>query len=113
MATQDATDTEAFADDTPLLHLFGMPARTRLLSVLVDEREYDLTVTELADQAGVARSTVYDHLDSLLDLGVIEETRETGGSTRYQLNEDSEIAEELYKLDGLVLQQLLNNRDDI
>jgi len=90
-----------------------MPARTRLLSVFVDEREYDLTVTELADQAGVARSTVYDHLDDLLDLGVIEETRETGGSTRYQLNEDSEIAEELYKLDGLVLQQLLNNRDDI
>lgn len=113
MATENVQDMEAFADGTPLMHLFGMPARTRLLSVFVDEREYDLTVTEMAEQAGIARSTVYDHLDDLLELGIIEETRTSGGSTRYQLNEDSEIATELYKLDGLVLKQLLESRDDV
>jgi len=97
---RDTQQSEAAADDTPLLHLFDDSARARLLSVFVDERKDDLTVTELADQAGVARSTVYDHLDDLLDLDVIEETRETGGSTRYQLDDDSEIAAELYKLTG-------------
>ena len=107
MSQKTAESEEPFADNTPLVELFGTPARTRILSVFVDEREFDLSVTEIADQAGVARSTVYDHLDGLLKLGVVERTRETGGSKRYQLNDDSQIADYLYKLDGVTLQKLL------
>ena len=98
---------EAFAEGTPLVELFGKPGRTKLVSVFVDERENDLSVSELARQAGVARSTVYDHLDDLVELGIVQETRETGPSTRYQLDNDDEIAELLYQLDGLVLKRLL------
>ena len=75
--------------------------------MFVDERENDLSISELARQAGVARSTVYDHLDDLVELGIVQETRETGPSTRYQLDNDDEIAELLYQLDGLVLKRLL------
>ena len=98
---------ESFAEGTPLVELFGKPGRTKLISVFVDERQNDLTVSELARQAGVARSTVYDHLDDLVELGIVKETRETGPSTRYQLDTDDEIAELLYQLDGLVLKRLL------
>ena len=98
---------EAFAEGTPLVELFGKPGRTKLISVFVDERENDLNISELARQAGVARSTVYNHLDDLVELGIVQETRETGPSTRYQLNNDDEIAELLYQLDGLVLKRLL------
>ena len=98
---------EAFAEGTPLVELFGKPGRTKLISVFVDERENDLSISELARQAGVARSTVYDHLDDLVELGIVQETRETGPSTRYQLDNDDEIAELLYQLDGLVLKRLL------
>ena len=108
------TDTaESFADGTPLVELFGKPARTKLLSVFVDEREQDLNVSELARQAGIARSTVYDHLDRLVQLGVIEDTRETGPGTRYQLSDESEIAQKLYELDGLVLRRLLELDDQL
>ncbi|WP_247005106.1 winged helix-turn-helix domain-containing protein [Halosolutus gelatinilyticus] len=100
-------DTEAFAGGTPLAELFLNSDRTKLISVFVDERERDLSISEVAQQAGVAQSTVYDHLDYLEGLEIIKETRETGPSTRYQLNEESEIAEKLYQLDGLVLRKLL------
>jgi len=106
--SETATDSEPFADDTPLVRLFGTPARTRILSVFVDEREFDLTITEVAEQAGVARSTVYEHIDDLVALGVIAETRQTGSSTRYRLSRDDPIAEHLYRFDGLVLQRLLD-----
>lgn len=110
MATeQNQAPTESFAEGTPLVELFGKPARTKLVSVFVDERQNDLTVSELARQAGIARSTVYDHLEKLLELGIVKETRETGPSTRYQLDNDDEIGTLLYKLDGLVLQRLLAN----
>jgi predicted transcriptional regulator len=110
---QTTTDDEAFADNAPLMQLFGSPGKTRLLSVFVDETDYDLSITEIADQAGVARSTVYDNLDELMDLGVVEVSRETGNGKRYQLNTDSPIAERLVELEGLVLKQSLQNRDDI
>ena len=104
---------EAFADDTPLVNLFGKPARVRILSVMVDERKNDLSISEIARQAGVARSTVYDHLDYLLDLGVINHTRTSGASERYQLNPESQIGELLYQLDGVVLRRQLELRDDV
>jgi DNA-binding transcriptional ArsR family regulator len=99
---------EAFADDTPLVHLFGDNERARILSVLVDERQHDLSVSEIARQAGVTRSTVGDHLGSLEDIGAIEHTRQSGTSGRYQLA-DNEIGEYLYRLDGVVLQRLLED----
>lgn len=109
------TDAEAYADDAPLLHLFGSPARTKIISVFVAERERDLTKSEVARQAGIARSTVYDHLDDLQELGVIEHTRDTqsGQSARFQLAEDSEIAEHLYKLEGVTLRRLLERDDEL
>lgn len=108
MATSD-TETEAYADGAPLVHLFGTPARTKILSVFIAERGRDLSKSEIARQAGVARSTVYDHLDELERLSVIEHTRDTqaGHSERYQLNEESEIAEHLYQLEGVTLRRLL------
>ena len=105
--------SEAFADNAPLMELFGQPARTRLISVFVDEGDYDLNVSELAEQAGVARSTVYDHLEALEEIGIVEQTRETGNSKRYQLNQDSDVATLLKKLEGLTLRTLLENRDDV
>ena len=104
---------DSFVDGTPLVNLFGKPARVRILSVMIDEREVDLSITEIAQQAGIARSTVYDHLDYLLELGVIEHTRTSGASDRYQLDSNNEIAELLYQLDGVVLRRQLELRDDV
>lgn len=102
-------EVEAYAEDAPLMALFDTPAKTKLLSVFVAERGRDLSKSEIARQAGVARSTVYDHLDVFVDLGVIEKSRTTGDgySERFQLDEDSEIAEKLHELEGVTLRRLL------
>jgi predicted ArsR family transcriptional regulator len=101
--------TEAFADGTPLVRLFGNGARTRMISVFVDERTRDLSISEIARQAGIARSTVYDHLDSLQELGVVVHTRTTGPSDRYRLA-DNEMGEFLYKLDGVTLKRSIETK---
>lgn len=71
----------------------------------------DLSISEPSRHCGPSPSAVYDHIDPLLDPGVSEESQTTGGghSVRYQLNEDSEIAEFCYKLEGVTLRQLLEN----
>lgn len=102
MSTQ-TEQQQAFADGHPYMDLFGSPGRTKILAALVSERDRDVTISYIAQLAGVARSTVYDHLDDLKELGVIEETREMGGSTYYTLNKDSDLANELYRLEGIAL----------
>lgn len=109
MGTQSETDLAAFADGAPLMALFGTPARTKILSVFISERGRDLTKSEIARQAGVSRSTVYEHLEGLVELGVVQRTRTTGGghSQRYQLDDETRIGAALHRLEGVTLRRLL------
>lgn len=101
--------TSYYSEEAPLTILLDGSDRIKILSVFVADRGRDLSKSDIARDAGVARSTVYAHLDDLETLGVIEHTRDTqaGHSPRYQLNEDSQIADLLYKLEGATLKQLL------
>ena len=98
--------TDTYAEESPFIPLFGQPARTKILAAFVSERGRDLNVSYIAELAGVARSTVYDHLGALRDLGVVKYTRDVGGSPMYQLNEESDIAEEFVRLEGVTLNRL-------
>lgn len=102
----DEDDSDNYAERSAFLPLFATEARTRILAVLVGERGDDLNVTEVAGLAGVARSTVYDHLDDLLDLGVVEEIGEEGERPTYRLNEDDAVAEVLVDLEDALLDRL-------
>ena len=103
--SETTSETEAYADDTPLVDLFGESARTRILAAVVGNRQRELNVSELARQAGVARPTVYDHLDDLIDIGAIEER-----GKRYTLA-DSDLGEMLHKTEGIALKNQLEAED--
>jgi DNA-binding transcriptional ArsR family regulator len=107
MATKVGTDAEAYADDTPLTHLFGSGARVKIVAALLGEDGTDLNVTDIARLAGVARSTVYDHIDELQELGVVEHTRNVGDSPMYRFNGENEVCEYVAKLEGVMLRRLL------
>jgi predicted ArsR family transcriptional regulator len=101
-------EDEPYAEEAPLGALLGPSARVKLLSVFVAERGRDLSTSDLARQAGLARSTVYEHLEQLQELGVVEHTRDAQGgySPHYQLDESSDIAVCLHRLEGLSLRRL-------
>ncbi len=107
----DANDIPktAYADRAPFTALFGKSGKTKILSAFVAERGRELTISDIARFSGVARSTIYDHIDDLEDLGVIEYTRDIndGHSRLYQLNEDSQIADLLYELEGNILSEII------
>lgn len=109
-AQRTAIETDHYAEEAPLTYLFGDSARVKIIGAFVSERGYDVSVSDISRLAGVARSTVYNHLDSLEQLGVIEHTREVEGghSPLYQLNDDNEIAELCYKLEGTTLRKLID-----
>lgn len=103
--------TEAYADDTPLVELFGESARTRILAAIVGNRKRELSVSELAREAGVARKTVYEHIEELVEIDAVE-ARESGQGSRYTLA-DTDLGELLYKTEGVALKNLLELEDKL
>lgn len=103
-------EPQSYGDEAPLTHLLGNSARVRIIGAFVAERGNDINISEVARLAGIARSTVYNHIGPLERLGVIEHTRDMGDghSSLYQLNEDSEIADMLFQLEGITLQKLID-----
>lgn len=105
-----SVDPQNYGDEAPLTYLLGDSARVRIIGAFVAEKGNDINISEVARLAGVARSTVYNHIGPLERLGVIEHTRDMGDghSSLYQLNEDGDIADMLYRLEGMSLQKLID-----
>lgn len=89
-----------------LAMLLGASAKVKILAALLSEDYHDMNASQIADLAGVHRTTVYDHLDDFEDLDVIVETRSVGGSPMYQINQDSPIVQNLKQLEDGILAEL-------
>jgi len=98
------SEGEPYAESAVLTAMLGDNPKVKILSVLLKTGR-DINVSQIADQAGMSRSTVYEHIDGLQAISVVEKTREVGGSPLYQLNRDSEAAEYLGKLEWALLDE--------
>lgn len=100
--TNKSGQGESFAEQTALTSLLGDHPKVKILAVLLSEGR-DINVSQIAELAGMSRSTVYDHISALQEVGVVKLTRKVGGSPLYEINEESDIAECLAKLEWVLL----------
>jgi DNA-binding transcriptional ArsR family regulator len=98
MSPPTDADMEPYAPHAALTELLGTHPKVKILAVLLSEGR-DINISHIAEQAGMSRSTVYDHIEDLQALEVVEQTRKISGSPLYQINKDSDVAEQLHKLE--------------
>lgn len=104
---EDSGDKNGSDGDADVLTaLLGKRARVKVLAALLDEDTHDLNAAQIAESAGIHRTTVYEHLDQLEDLGVVVQTREISGSKMYRINRDNRFVQTLVQLK----QDLLDER---
>ena len=89
-----STATAADANVALIAGLIGEPSRAAVLMALIDGRA--LAASTLAQEAGVARSTISGHLGRLTDAGLI--TVEPSGRNRYYRLAGVEVADALESL---------------
>lgn len=106
MASKTQNQGEAFAQDHVLTKLVGDHPKVKILAALLSESQHDITISDIARLANVHRTTVYDHLDDLTALGVVEHTRRAGGSPMYQINHESPIAQHLEELELALFERM-------
>jgi hypothetical protein len=81
----------------------------KILAVLIGT-DQALAPGTITDQAGIDRTSWYNHVDDLLEWGVIEEDRKVGNSMTYKADHDSPLVQSLEAaLDFAAAQQ----RDDL
>lgn len=88
--------TEAYVDRSGLVRLFGSPGRVKMIEAFFETEDQELTGAEVADRAGIDRSTVSRNVDELIELGLIERTRCVGNSKMYRLDPDHSVNEALW-----------------
>lgn len=77
-----------------------------LLDALMDALPgTEFTKSELANEAGVSRQSLYTHLDLLLALGVLAPV-ENSSPQRYRVDTESELLDLLHQVNGTVNQRL-------
>lgn len=99
MSIKNKDHEDTYAEDTVLTELFGESAKVKIIAALLSESDVDLNITDIADLAGLHRTTVHEHIGDLQSLGVITQTRKVSGSPMYRINRDSKVAEGVAQLE--------------
>lgn len=81
---------------------FGTSPFFRVVDFFIDNYGYDYSKTEIAKGAGISRVTLNTFFKDLIDLGIVEKTRDVGRAKMYRLNMNSPITRELIKIDKLI-----------
>ena len=81
-----ADDREEIIESSPLIQVFGDHPRARIIRALLYEHPNPLNPSSIIDAAGLgARSSWYDHKETLLETGLVVERWRAGNSTLYGL----------------------------
>lgn len=103
MATKATNET--YAEGTVFVDVLGDPSKVKILATMLGDHRQDLTASDIARMSGIDRTTFYNHIETLLDYGLIKITREAGNSKMYQINKDSEPAQALAEFEWTLLDQ--------
>lgn len=87
-----------FMGDSPMI---------RILNYLLTERELDFSITDMAENAGIGRATLYRIWDSLIKNKIIVHTRVIGKAKLFKLNTENPKIKKLIEIyDMLILEDL-------
>ena len=77
--------------------LFTGSATAKILDVLWEYQDIDLTLTDIADEADIHYTTLMKVLPLLEKLGMVTMTRQVGNAKLYQINKEDIVVKRLVK----------------
>ena len=89
------------------IDFMGDSPTIRVIDYLLTEREIDFSITDIAENAGIGRATLYRIWDSLIKNSIIIHTRDIGKARLFKLNiENSKIKKLIEIYDMLIIESL-------
>ena len=79
----------------------------RILDYLITERELDFSITDMANNAGIGRATLYRLWDDLIENKIIMPTRQIGKAKLFKLNLQNKKVQKLIEIDDMLIKEEL------
>ena len=95
------------SDKTSFRLVFGDSPASKVLDFLIDNQEFDYSLTDISRGAEIAWSTLHEFWPDLVKLGVVTKTRKIGRAELYKLNKENPLVKKLIEIDMLVSKQLI------
>jgi len=89
------------------IEFMGDSPTIKVLDYLLTERDLDFSITDMAKNAGIGRSTLYRIWDDLIKSEIIMPTRIIGKAKLHKLNKNKQKIKKLIEIDDyLILEEL-------
>jgi len=92
-----------FMGDSPMI---------RVMDYLLTERELDFSITDIAENAGIGRATLYRIWDNLIKNEIIVHTRDIGRAKLYKLNAGNTKIKKLIEIDDMLTLEELRKHSE-
>lgn len=84
--------------ETLFRNLMGDTPKIRVLEFLVEGRELDYSISDIAEGAEIGRTTLFRIWDDLIKFNIIKPTREIGNAKLYKLNIENSFVKNLINI---------------
>ena len=88
----------------------GDSPTVRVLDYLLTERDLDFSITDIANNAGIGRTTLYRIWDDLVKNDILLPTRVIGRAKLFKLNKENLAIKKLMAVDDVLVMQDLKVR---
>lgn len=93
---------------SPFKLVFGEAPIVRVMDFLLENREFDYSITDIAKHADIGWSTLHGFWKELVALEIVIQTRRIGRAELYRLNVKSPIVKKLMEIDHEISKNLIN-----
>ena len=94
------------------IEFMGDSPTIRVLDYLLTERDLDFSITDMAKNAGIGRTTLYRIWNDLIKNKIIVPTRVIGKAKLYKLNKDNFVIKKLIEIDDKLILEELKKRSN-
>ena len=84
--------------ETLFRQALGDNPKIRVLEFLIEGRELDYSISDIAEGAEIGRTTLFRIFDDLLKSGIIVSTRQIGNAKLFRLNKNNTLVRKMIEL---------------
>ena len=76
----------------------GDSPKTRVLEFLIEGRELDYSISDIAEGAEISRTTLFRIWDDLIKADILKPTRQIGNAKLYKLNQENPFVKKMIEV---------------
>lgn len=94
-------------DKTSFAIIFGESPVIKVIDFLIDNQEFDYSLTDIAKGAEIGWTTLHQFWPRLVKLGIVKKTRRIGRAELYKINLENSSVKKLIELDIIISKQII------